>query len=194
MGLQEILDEIQKNSKGEVDDIISRARFTADQIVVNKTAELDTYYDKRRQALTEDLQRLEKKLHAKAELDSQREKYHIQTEIVNSILEESFNKIISDLRDDKKRNVDFIASLILRTFDTLKVKDMEVSLNPHDAELFDEIKKKTGKMIRFKEQVNISGGVVCQSGISYVDNSIDTLFDRLKPDFIQWIFDEILSE
>lgn len=194
MGLQEILDEIQKNSQGEIDDIINHAKVTATQIIANKTSELESFYEKKRQLLQDELVRLDKKLHAKAELDAQREKYRIETELVNSILEEAFQNIVGTLRKDKKTNIDFITDLIERTFDALKVKEMEISLNAEDKKIFDDIQKKFGKKISFREIVHISGGVICQSGISYVDNSIDTIFERLRPRFIQWIFDEILSE
>ncbi len=194
MGLQEILDEIEKSSRGEIDDIINHAKVTATQIIVNKTSELEKFYEKKRQLLQEETQRYEKKLHAKAELDAQREKYRIETEIVNSILQDSFSKIVQTLRSDKQKNTEFIANLIDRTAKTLKLKELDISMNPEDSKLFDELKKKTKVAIKLQEPVNISGGVVCKSGISYVDNSIDTIFERLKPKFIQWIFDEILSE
>ena len=77
MGLNEILDELHKDSDAENNEILEHAKMVADKIIVDKVEELSSYYKKQRSALEAELKRLNAKLLAKAELDAHREKQRI---------------------------------------------------------------------------------------------------------------------
>lgn len=189
MGLQELLDEIQKEADTRDSEVLSAAKLEADKIVVGKLEELDSYYGKQRQALDLELKRLKAKLTAKAELDVQREKQKAELEQIDGLLKEAYHYVADTAKKDDKRYLEFLKKLVQRSLKTVDVAEMGVSFCKEDERLFDELNRSFGGKLKLLPSSKMSGGVVCIAGDTYIDYSLDNIFEQLKPGFIKMIAD-----
>lgn len=189
MGLKEILDEIQKEADTKDGEVLSAAKLEADQIVMNKLEELDAFYGKQRQLLDLDLKRLKAKLTAKAELDVQREKQKAELDQIDGLLKESYHYVVDSVKKDEKRYLEFLKKLVARAVRTVEKGELGVSFSKEDEHLFDSLNGSFERKLKLLPPTKMAGGVVCISGDSYIDYSLDNIFEQLKPGFIKMIAD-----
>jgi vacuolar-type H+-ATPase subunit E/Vma4 len=191
MGLQEILDEIQKEAEGRNNEVLTAARMEADKIVMAKLDDLNAAYGKLRRDLDLELKRLKAKLTAKAELDVQRDRAKAELKLIEDLLHESYRNLIDTTKKDESRYTDFLKRLVKRSSESVGENELGVSFSKDDERLFDSVREAFGKKLKLLPPVKISGGVICVSGDTYIDYSLDNIFDHLKPDFIKMISDSM---
>lgn len=194
MGLKEILDEINKEAETQSHGIVNEAKVQSTQILMQKSEELEKRYERKQKALDQELSRLSKKLKAKAELDAQREIYKMESTIIESILDESFENLVDYLNDHQDKNIEFVSGLIRKTVIKLNVDSLTIRLNVENEALFDKIKKKVNAKLTLGDHSQIRGGVICIQDNIYIDNSIETIYNHLKPQFREWIMKELNKE
>ncbi len=187
MGLQEILDEINKDSEAVNNDILNQAKMQADKVLVDKMEELNAYYAKQKNTLESDLKRLTSKLMAKAELDAYREKQKIEVELIDNLLNESCHELFQFLKNNPEKYKGFLIKLISNTINIIGVDNIGISLNKEDESFFNEINKAFNQKLSLLPPVKIMGGVIGIAGDSYIDNSLENIFNKLKPGFIKMI-------
>ncbi len=191
MGLKEIIEEINKDGELETASILNDAKVKTGQLLMKKQEELDSQYTRKRELLEEEMSRLRKKLFAKAELDEQRERYRLRHEQVESLLQSSFEDIISWFKEHPQDYAKYISDAVLSSEKELGSTDLKVCLNADDQHLFESIKKKVKAKIHLGEPALIRGGVVCYHGREMVDHSLGVIFQQLRPLIIQYIDQEL---
>ena len=193
MGLKEILEEIGKESDERSLTVINEAKLKASQIVIQKTEELEEFYQKKREAFLNDLEREERKLFAKVELDAQKELNIIDNEIIETTISETFTELIGRLKKDEELYLAFLLKMIDQAVKVLGKKEMVVSLNHDDTRLFDKLAARSKVKISLGEPAHIQAGIICALKDSpvFIDNSLASIFRDLKPEFIRLIVSEL---
>lgn len=191
MGLQEILDEINQQSVKQSENILSEARVVATKMLMEKSDELEKIYERRKKMMDDELYRLQKKLHAKADLNAQKEAYRIESDMVVSLITNSFDEFLERLRNDDNLHALFLAHLIDSSIDFIGDKTVSISLNNDDEKLFSAIKKSSKGKLTLGDNARIRGGVICTFGKVFVDNSLENIFKTMKPDFVRMIAGEL---
>lgn len=185
MGLQEILTEIHRQADTEIADLLNEARLHSDKMIVDKAEELESLYREKRESLETELKRLSAKLTAKAELDVEREKQMAEIQLIEETLQQSYQELCAQLRKDEQKYIQFLIRLAKGSVRLLEGKSCGLSFNKEDEKYFDTIKNAVGGSVNLLPAVKIVGGLICISGDAYIDNSIETLYSRLKPEFVR---------
>jgi vacuolar-type H+-ATPase subunit E/Vma4 len=191
MGLQEIIDDIQKEAEGKNNDVLTAARMEADKIVMSKLDELNAFYAKERKDLDLELKRLKAKLTAKAELDIQRDRAKAELLLIDGLLQNAYKNLIDTAKKDGTKYNEFLVRLIKKSADSVGEGELGVSFSKEDERVFDAVNGAFGKKLKLLPPTKISGGVICVSGDTYIDYSLDNIFEHLKPDFIKLISDSM---
>lgn len=191
MGLKEILEEINQDGAQETAAILSEARVKAGQALLKKQEELDNLYQKRRDNLAEETERLRRKLLAKAELEEQRQRFRAIHEHVENLLQQALSSIKEYFGSHPDRYTEYLSGIIKHATRELHSKTLEVSFNQQDAGLFDKISKKSGVSITLGEIVPIQGGVICRKDREIIDHSLEAMFEHMRPGFVRIITDEL---
>ena len=196
MGLKEILEEIGKESDERALTVINEAKVKAAQIVAQKIDELEEYYRKKREAFMNDIEREERKVFAKVELDAQKELNIIDNEIIETTLSEAFTEIVDRLKKDEKLYLSFLQRMVEQAVKVLGKKEGVVSLNSDDANLFKKLSEQTKVKITLGEPAHIRAGIICSAKDSpvFIDNSLASILRDLKPEFIRLIVSELAQK
>ncbi len=187
MGLKEILDEISRESDQEYNEAIGSAKLDADKSIVEAMDELELERGKEKDSFALELKRMRIKLTAKVELEIYRERQKLEVNMIGDLLEESFGVLLNSLKENRDIYKKFLIKLIRSSIDLLGTVPVNVSFNRDDRVLFDEIAGDFGGNIRLAEDVKIDAGVICTAGGSYVDNSLENIFEKYRPVFLKMI-------
>ena len=191
MGLKEIIDDIRKDAQAGNETLVNENREKTRKMIEEKKDELDKLFRKKREVLDTELMRRERKQKAKAEMEAQREKFRLENHIVDSIIHQSYLELQSSIEKDKNRYVAFLAKLIDQAATVIREDEITVKLNARDANLINEIQKKTKIKIKKGDTLDILGGVVCCSDQLFVDSSLERIFEESKPEFVKLILSEL---
>jgi vacuolar-type H+-ATPase subunit E/Vma4 len=191
MALQEIINEIYVQFDAENNEVLNQARMAADEVIVNKADALNSHYSSERKTLEADLKKMEAKLKAKVDLEVFREKQKAESEMVESLLDEAYHEIIKVIRNDPDNYKKFLVKKIYESVKILDSDKISISLSKEDEKYFGDIKDTIKIEMELLPSAKISGGVICTAGDSYIDNSIEMIFNRKKPQFIKTIADGI---
>lgn len=192
MGLQEILNEIHQESDAENNDIIAQAKLQSDKIIVDKVEELNSIYSAKKEFLESELKRLSAKLTAKAELDAIRERQKVEVELIEGVMNDAYSELANGMRKDEKQYLAFLIRMAKGAIKLVDPKTAGLSFSKEDEKYFDAIKKELKMEVKLLPASKITGGLVCISGDTYVDNSLETLYNRMRPAFVKMVAD-ILS-
>jgi vacuolar-type H+-ATPase subunit E/Vma4 len=188
MGLQEILDEINRDTSDKTESIMNEARFSASEILMNKKEALELVYKKKNDEFLKSLERERKKLAAKTEFEIQKEKNRLKNNLALEILSETKETLIEIFRRDTDKYLSFLSAIIDKIGKVSGDEKIVVSLNAKDRELFDKLKKTAkSEIILSDSSARIFAGVICEFGNTVFDFSIGAIFDRMKPDFMRII-------
>lgn len=188
MGLQEILKEIQDTADAENSDVLREAKLQAEKIVLEKAAQLGEEVADKQDALEIELKKLSAKLMARAELDIFRERQRSEVEMVESILQEAYQKLLESLRQDSAKYQKFLNRLATGALKMVEGKEAGIILSKEDEKYFPEIQKSVQQKISLLPSVKMAGGVICVAGDTYIDNSLENIFNRMRPDFVKIIW------
>lgn len=192
MGLKEILDDISRDSEELNSFTLSSAKIEAENKMLEAAEEIERKRTEKKEELAADIKRRRIKLTAKAELDAYRERQKLEVNLIDSVLDESFKELIKEINKNRETYLSFLKNLVRASVALIGTLPVEVSLSKDDAVLFDEIAKdyKQGDL-KLAGSAKISGGVICSSGGSYVDNSIENIFEKQRPAFLKMISEEL---
>ena len=112
MGLQEILDEINRDTSDKTESIMNEARFSASEILMNKKEALELVYKKKNDEFLKSLERERKKLAAKTEFEIQKEKNRLKNNLALEILSETKETLIEIFRRDTDKYLSFLSAII----------------------------------------------------------------------------------
>jgi len=191
MGLQEILDEIKTVSKDNELNLIKQAKAEALKIINEKSSGLNSYYQIKKSSLDVELRRMKAKYFAKVELDALREYQHSESVLIETLLEESNQSILKVIKNDRVKYTAFLSRMIEGSMKLVDTNEMGISLSRDDEGLIHDIKKLVKGDISLLPPSKIAAGVIGISGDYYIDNSIETIFNKLKGDFLKLIVDEM---
>ncbi len=192
MGLKEILDEINRDADSENNEFINTAKIESDKKVITQAEEINNKHDKDKSSLESELKRFRLKLSAKADLDAYREKQKLEVNLIEKALEESYGELIKYLKENIEVYFDFLKRLIKSSIELIGVTPVSISLNKEDQVLFKDLAKEFEKdALTLAAPAKISGGVICASGDSYIDNSLENIFKKNRPQFLKMISEEI---
>lgn len=191
MGLQEILTEVRNQAQNENTDLIKSVKSESENMLLEKQKDLADLYSAKREALEVELKRLSAKLLAKVELDNKRDFQKMEQDLIETALNESYHDFQQNLRADEKRYLAFLISLVNGSLSLMQEKEIGISLSKEDEKYFDSIQKSVTGKLKLLPASRIAGGVVCTSGDTYIDNSIENIFNKMKPDFVKMIADVV---
>ena len=191
MGLQEILTEVRNQAQNENTDLIKQVKAQSENMLLDKQKELADLYSNKREALEVELKRLSAKLLAKVELDNKRDFQKMEQELIESALHEAYQDLLQNLRSDASRYEAFLVSLVDGALKLMQEKEISISLAKEDEKYFDSMQKSVTGKLKLLSASRIAGGVVCTSGDTYIDNSIENIFSKMKPDFVKMIADAV---
>jgi vacuolar-type H+-ATPase subunit E/Vma4 len=196
MGLKEILDEISKESDERTLSILNDSKVKAAQITMQKTEELEAYYKKKRDAFVVEMEREERKLFAKVELDAQKALNIVDNQIIESTISEVFQEIIDRLKKDEGLYLTFLQKHIEQAAKILKKKEIQISLNNDDTHLFEKLQSRVKTKIVLGEPAMIRAGIICSATDTpvFIDSSMGSILRDLKPEFIRLITQELSKE
>jgi vacuolar-type H+-ATPase subunit E/Vma4 len=192
MGLKEILDEISRESEELNTEAIMSAKMEAEQRMLKAIEDAERNIAERRTELAAEIKRRRIKLKAKAELEAYRDRQKLEVSLIENVLKEALKELIDKLKHDKKSYLNFLKKLVKASVDLIGSIPVEISLSKDDMNLFSELAKdfKKGELV-LAEAVKIYGGVICRAGGSYVDNSIENIFEKQRPAFLKMISEEL---
>jgi len=186
MGLQEMLAEIQKEYEQDNEEIIKKAKMEADKLIVKKVEELDRKYAKQREIFETKLKQMKTKLTAKAELDTYREKEKKEFELIEKLINESFNDVVQHLRTHPEIYFKFLKNLIFAAQKEIGIKPLGVSFSKEEEDIIKDFKKELSENeVKILSPSNIKGGVICSAGENYIDFSIENIFRTLRPEILK---------
>ena len=116
-----------------------------------------------------------------------------ELEMVESVLNESYQELIQAMRNDSKKYLDFLIRIVRNTSNVIEDDTIGISLSKEDEKLFEAIQKEIKKNLKLLPPSKIAGGVISIAGKTYIDNSIDNIFSKMRPLFIK-IIAEALEE
>jgi vacuolar-type H+-ATPase subunit E/Vma4 len=191
MGLQEILKEIYQESDTVNNEALTQAKFQADKMVVERADELDILYKGMRDELEVELKRLSAKMIAKAELDLYREKQRVEVAMIEDVLNEAYAELAENLHKDSAKYLSFLIRLAKGAIQLVGAQGVGFSFSKEDEKYFENIKSELKADVKLLPASKIAGGLICIAGDSYVDNSIDSIYGRMKPGFVRMVSDII---
>lgn len=191
MGLQEILDEIQKEAEGKNGEVLTAAKMEADKVVMSRLDELNATYSRLRKDLDLELKRLKAKLTAKAELDVQRERAKAELRLIDGLLQDAYRNLLDTVRKNDSQYVEFLVKFVKKASASVGDAGMGVSFCRDDERHFNAVNGAFGGRLKLLPPTKISGGVICVAGDAYIDYSLDNIFEHMKPDFIKMISDSM---
>ena len=192
MGLKEILDDISGESELQRGESLNAAIIDSDKRIVEAIEEIERKKLEEQKILAGELKRKRIKLTAKAELDSYREKQTLEVGLITRVLNEAFDELVKHLKGSREAYLGFLKKLVRASIDLIGSKPVGISLSKDDADMFGELEKEFGRgEITLRENVKISGGVICSAGGSYVDNSLENIFEKKRPEFVKMISEEL---
>jgi vacuolar-type H+-ATPase subunit E/Vma4 len=192
MGLKEILDDISRESDELNSFTLSAAKIEAENKMLQSAEEIERRRAEKKEELAADIKRRRIKLTAKAELDAYRERQKLEVSLIDSVLEEAFSELIKYINQNRETYLNFLKNLVKASVALIGTMPVEISLSKDDSPLFNELAKdySQGELV-LADSVKISGGVICSSGGSYVDNSIENIFEKQRPAFLKMISEDL---
>lgn len=190
MGLQDIVNEIRKDSSAENDNVLGQAKAEAERIRTGKQAELASHYQKQRDAMEVEFKRLRQKLMAKAELDAQREVQQRESMMIEKILTGIQKALVDTLRNDKTRYLKFLSRAVKDSLPLFEGGKAGIAFAAGDEGLFEEVKKQSGAELTKLPATRITAGAILVSGNTWIDHSLDSIFEKMRPDFVRVIIEE----
>ncbi len=192
MGLKEILNDISRDSEELNNESLNAAIIETDKRIIEAAEEIDKRMSEAKEVLAAEIKRKRIKLTAKAELETYRDRQKMEVNLIDRILEESLKELIRQLKQNREGYLNFLKKLVRLSADLIGSIPVEVSLSKDDIGLFSELAKdfREGELV-LKDAVKIDGGVICSSGGSYVDNSLENIFERKRPVFLKMISEEL---
>jgi vacuolar-type H+-ATPase subunit E/Vma4 len=190
MGLQEIVNEIRKDSSAESENVIRQAEAEAEKIRSEKKTQLEVRYKALREAADVEFKRLRQKLMAKAELDAQREVQQCESDMIEKLITDIQKSILETLRKDRGRYVRYLVRAVKDSVSFFEGGKSGISFSREDEGLFESVKNESGAKLELLPASRISAGAVLISGNTYIDHSLETVFEKMRQDFVRIIVEE----
>ncbi len=191
MGLEEILNEIEKDGSENVSETIKAAKLKSARILMEKQSELDKIYEKKRHHLNGEIERLEKKLKAKSELDVKREITRMRGKLINYFLENSREALFDYFRKNSKAYENFLEKAVKSSLSKFGESPILLSLSPKDTKYFEQLKTKFGEKIKKGNELENQSGVICRYDRRIEDWTLESLFEKSKAGMISLIDEEL---
>lgn len=191
MGLQEIISEIHQETNAENTQKLNSMKLQAEKMVVAKMEQLKQHYQVESDNLDQELRRLKTKMTAKAELDSFREKQKLESELIENLLNETYQSLLQTIKSNENRYLQFLIKLVAESAKIIGNDSIGISLSKEDEKFFKDIEKGVSVKLSLLPASKIAGGVISSFEKTYIDNSIENIYQKMRPESIKIIVNEL---
>jgi V/A-type H+/Na+-transporting ATPase subunit E len=176
MGLDEVKEDIIKDAKAEVEKIVKKAQEQIKEKTLESSAEIDKISKEEIKKIKEDLELFEKRELAVINLEAKKTIFSKKKEIINSIVENAKQEIITMNEKEKK-------SLLKKLVDKAN-KEIEadtILCNKKEVKIINSITKIN------TQETDINGGIIVENADKSmrIDLSYDALFEEIYENKLQ---------
>jgi V/A-type H+-transporting ATPase subunit E len=174
MPIEKIIQQIEEESKGEIDRIIDESRNEAEEILSTAIKEGKEECEKMKEKMEREIDQMEKRITSTARREANRSIMEAKEEVIMDCFKLAKEKL-SSIND--KKYVTTIKSFIERGKKIIGKKCMIVSSRKKDV----EIAKRMG-IPTAKEEIKAIGGIIIRSmdGSISIDDTFDGILERKK--------------
>ncbi len=188
MALEDILASIRETHDVTKEHLLSQAEYQAGQILAQKKSQLEEWKQKEEQAWKEKRERElnHKRQHVDILLEQEKKKAFYEGAL--TLYEESIKAVLEDIRKEKASYLRFLSMCVERAAKEWATKEMTIFLAEKDADLFDELKKKTSFKLNRETSSTLSGGIICRYQEEEINFSFEQIREMMRTPIIQWIY------
>ncbi len=190
MGIREMLDEVRTETLNKAEKTLEEAKSKANSMIIEKIDQLEKFYAEKREEFSKELLLQKKKMMGKTDMEIIKDIQEKKTNLYKSFFNELIMSVVEELRRDRKIYMNFFHKVYENLKKDLKGKKYEIFLSFNDEKIANDIKNIFSGVDKISFQ-NIIGGIIIKFEDTYIDVSLDSIFEKYREDILRVVVSEI---
>ncbi|MEF8832224.1 MAG: V-type ATP synthase subunit E family protein [Candidatus Thermoplasmatota archaeon] len=191
MPIEKIIERIEKETQGKIDNIIERGKEKAEKIEQEIEKEKEQRQDEIKKEREREIKTMKNRIISQAKLEAKKKRLNVREEMINDVFKEVKNRL-----DEKKAEEyeGYLKQSIKKSDEILK-GDLKIRCDPESEQLVKQLAEKINPEIEIEPSLDTIGGIKASSEKgSSIDYTFEANLERKRKELRKEISDILFQE